>query len=173
MAMAGADPIAVELGGGLGAATRIEWDPAALRALASGGGQPAPAWRLVGGLDRERVGELRVISAGFEDGSLLAVASLRPRGAAGHGADELAAILARPEAEPAEVSEVRLSVEYDAAGQPRRAGLELYADPDAPPVRVAADRHEAAAGPPGPDAVAMEFRLDGTPGTGSYEVERP
>jgi hypothetical protein len=165
--MASAETLAVEVGGGLGGGVTIEWDGAALRAAR------APSWRLRGELDAGRIAELRVFSAAFEDGSLLGVGSLRPRGAAGHDADELAAVLARPEAEPTEVDEVRLSVEYDGDGRPRRAGLELYADPDAPPLRVAADRSESSGPDPNSDAIAMDFRLDGTSGTGSCEVRRP
>jgi hypothetical protein len=165
--MAGAEKLALELGEPLGTPVEVEWD------LADPGEGAGLNWRLSGELDPGRVAELRVLSATFEDGSLLGAASLRPRDAAGHDADELAAILVRPETDPAATEDVRLSVEYDAAGQPRRAGLELYIDPDAPPLRVAADRSEARAAPGSQGAVAMEFRLDGTSGSGSYEVLRP
>jgi hypothetical protein len=158
--------LSVELGARLEEPIRVEWDTATLREAA------AASWRLTGELDGERIAELRVLSAAFEDGSLLGVAGLRPSGAAGHDADELSAILARPEGEPDRTSDVRLSIEYDGAGRPRRLGLELYADPDAPPLRVAGDRREDAADPTDPGAVSMTFRLDGTPGAGAYELKR-
>ena len=160
------EPLSVELGARLGEPVRIEWDPGALHEAA------AASWRLSGELDAERVAELRVLSAVFEDGSLLGVASLRPSGATGHDADELSAIIARPEGAAEQTSDVRLSVEYDGAGRPRRLGLELYADPDAPPLRVAADRSEEATEQSASGAVPMSFRLDGTSGAGAYELKR-
>jgi hypothetical protein len=160
------EPLSVELGARLGEPVRIEWDPGALHEAA------AASWRLSGELDAERVAELRVLSAVFEDGSLLGVASLRPSGASGHDADEMSAIIARPEGEAARTSDVRISIEYDGDGEPRRLGLELYADPDAPPLRVAADRSEDAVQPAQSGAVPMTFRLDGTPGAGAYELKR-
>ena len=77
------------------------------------------------------------------------------------------------EGEPAETSEALLSVEYDADGAPRRLGLELWTDPDASPLRVAADRAGEAGTQSGRDAVPMRFRLDGVDGVGLYEVLRP
>ena len=74
------------------------------------------------------------------------------------------------------LTEVLLSTEYDAAGLPARIGLELWAEPDSPPLRVAADREgEVAVSWDGArrEAARMSFRLDGTGGIGEYELLRP
>jgi hypothetical protein len=77
------------------------------------------------------------------------------------------------EGEETATTEALVSVEYDAEGAPRRLGLELWSDPDSPPVRVAANRSgEAESGSEGRETVPMRFRLGGTSGNGRYEVVR-
>jgi hypothetical protein len=152
---------------------RIDWDRDRLRSLAET--EPdyegPPAWRDVswGG-----TGLLRMISAAFEDGSLLAVAALRPEAASGHDEEAVGALLARPGEEPAGVGEALLSTEYAADQGVKRVGLELYEDPDAAPVRVAADLdgdvmdelHDGGA------RAVMDFRMEGIHGRGLYESLR-
>jgi hypothetical protein len=148
----------------------VEWAPEALRALA-GAAEPAPAWRLDGELDWDAIDSLRVVSAAFEDGRLLAVVAVRPTGAAGHDEQHLRGVLIEPEGEVFELAEALLSTEYDAAGAPARIGLELYTDPDAVPLRVAADRERPGTETePGRTAIPMVFRLEGARGGGLLEL---
>ena len=155
-----------------GEGARVEWAPDALRALA-GAAEPAAAWRLEGELDWDAIESLRVVSAAFEDGRLLAVVAVRPAGAAGHDQQHLRGVLIEPEGEVFELAEALLSTEYDAAGAPARIGLELYTDPDpdAVPLRVAADRERPGTETePGRTAIPMGFRLEGARGDGLLEL---
>lgn len=161
--------IAVELGGVEGA--RLRWAPCPAEE-ANGAAPPSP-WELEAEPDWRRLDSIRLVSALFDDGGALGVAALRPRDARGHGEDVAVTRLIDAEGEPTEMSEALLSVEYDADGAPRRLGLELWTDPDTSPLRVAADRADEA-GPQGErESVPMRFRLDGTAGSGLYEILRP
>jgi hypothetical protein len=150
--------VRIELGG-----IALEWDLEALRALA--GDDPERPWRLDGEPGWEEVEALRVISAAFEDGRALALASLLAAGAAGHGEALVGAALVDPEGAVAEIAEALVSTEYDAEGRPRRLGLELYPNPDSVPLRIAADRRQAEG-----ERVALDLRLDGTAGRGLLET---
>jgi hypothetical protein len=148
---------------------RLRWEPAQdPRATGSGS-----SWRVESEPDWERLEGIRLVSGRFEDGRALGVVSLRPRGAAGHGDDLVIARLVDAEGQVSSIEEALVSVEYDTDGLPRRLGIELWPDPDSTPLRVAADREEGvdAEGGTG-EAVAMALRLDGTAGTGLYEVLR-
>ena len=150
---------------------RVEWSPQDLRAIASAGDQSARAWRLEGEPDWNAIESLRLVSAAFEDGRLLALVAAQPAGAEGHGEARVRAALVEPEGEVIELADATLSVQYDARGAPSRIGLELYADPEAVPLRVAADREDKAeesAG--GEDATAMTFRMEGAQGSGLFEL---
>jgi hypothetical protein len=175
------EPMVLELGpAGGGPALRVEWDVASLRELRTAGhppgtGAPRPSWRLAREPDWESTSALRVISASFDDGALLAVAALRPREAAGHDADAVGAILMSPEGEVMRLHEALLSTEYGPDGMARRLGLELYEGSDGPPIRVVADRVEAGEGSSQSGAgeeTPLTFRMEGTPGTGFHEVIR-
>jgi hypothetical protein len=146
---------------------RIEWEPGALRALADGSTEPA--WRLADEPDWEALESLRVVSAAFEDGRLLAVAAARPVGADGHDAAEPRGILVDAGGEAVELAEALLSTEYDADGTPTRIGLEIYPRPGAIPLRVAADREGPARVDDGAETTAMSFRMDGARGSGVFE----
>lgn len=167
--MAGAEAIALVLEPD---GPRVEWTPEDLRALARGGdGAPARAWHLEGEPDWNAIESLRLVSAAFEDGRLLALVAAQPAGAEGHGEARVRAALVEPEGEVIELAEATLSVQYDARGAPSRIGLELYADPEAVPLRVAADRQDesretAEAG----EATAMTFRMEGAQGSGLFEL---
>ena len=173
--MSSAERPALELGFA-GPPLRLEWDVDALRELADrdqrdvSGAQAT--WRLEGEPDWQHASALRLISAAFDDGSLLGVAALRPPEAAGHDADAVEALLISPEGEVTHLQEALLSTEYGPDGTARRLGLELYQDAGGPPVRVAADRagkvHEAEGG----ERSALTLRMDGTPGTGLHELVR-
>ena len=157
--------LALELGEGLA----VRWDESKLAAPTATEG--ASTWELDGAVDWERFDLLRVISAAFADGGALAIASLAPKGRAGHGDETVRALLTPADGESAALAEALLSTEYDAAGVPRRIGLELYAEPDSAPRRVAADRIEARAEGTR-QTVRMAFRMDGVSGTGLYELLR-
>lgn len=176
--MARAEPLAIALRlPDHGQPLRLAWDRTIAVSLAEAGGdEPARSpWRVEGGLDRDSVETLRLVSAVFEDGRALALAALRPRGATGHDRDSVAHHLEEA-GERVALTEALLSTEYDADGMPRRVGLELWAEPDSPPLRLAADRlgdveigdHEVRR-----ELVLMSFRLDGASGIGTYELVRP
>src|SRR6476659_5170429 len=100
--MPSGERLLLELDPAGGPALRVEWDLDALRERGAAGGQPGtaeapPAWRLEPGPDWGSASALRLISANFDDGALLAVAALRPRGAAGHDTDTVGAILVSAE----------------------------------------------------------------------------
>jgi hypothetical protein len=148
---------------------RLRWEPAQDPEAAG----PSSQWHVESEPDWERLEGIRMVSARFEDGRVLGVVSLRPRGAPGHGDDLVIARLVDPEGQVSSIEEALVSVQYDADGIPRRLGIELWPDSDSAPLRVAADREEETDTPAGGgDAVAMAFRLDGTAGSGRYEVLR-
>jgi hypothetical protein len=151
---------------------QLRWEPVA----AEDGGPVATQspWALESEPDWSRLEGIRLVSARFDDGTVLGVAALRPREARGHGDDVVLARLIDADGGDTTVSDALVSVEYDAAGTPRRLGIELWPEPDSAPRRVAADR-EAESEPrsaKGRDAVVMRFRLNGTGGSGLYEVLR-
>ena len=135
---------------------------------------PSP-WRLESEPDWKRLENIRLVSAAFDDGAALGLASLRARGARGHGDDAVVARVIDADGQEKVASEALVSVEYDAEGTPRRLGLELWIDPDSPPLRVAADREgdSPIESERGRQAIPMTFRLDGTAGSGRYEILRP
>jgi hypothetical protein len=119
---------------------------------------------------------LRVVSAALGDGTALGLAATQPPAAAGHGEEEIAGFIARPDQDPHPVLEARLSTEYDAGGVIRRAGMELWLDESGPPARGAGDREHVAVVDRGGltgEAVRMAFRLDGVTGIAVYELLSP
>lgn len=152
---------------------QLRWAPAATE-----DGEPVATdspWELESEPDWSHLEGIRLVSARFDDGAVLGVAALRPRGARGHGDDVVIARLVDRDGEETTTSDALVSVEYDAAGTPRRLGIELWPEPDSAPRRVAADREgeSEARSVRGRNGVAMRFRLDGTGGSGLYEVLRP
>jgi hypothetical protein len=116
------------------------------------------------------VSALRVISAAFEDGKLLALAAIRPAGAEGHGEESVGGVIVQSDGSRAELVAALISAEYDSEGVPQRIGLELYTEPDEVPLRGAGDRApEGLERGNGSYVVPMAFRLEGTPGTGLLE----
>jgi hypothetical protein len=173
--MPSGDPLVLELSPADGPALRVEWDVEALRELSAtprhpGAGEARPTWRLEREPDWEGASALRVISARFDDGALLAVAALRPRGAAGHDADAVGAVLVSAEGEVAQVHEALLSTEYGPDGSARRLGVELYGDSTGPPIRVVADRVADARPGASGEQTALRLRMEGMPGTGVHEL---
>ena len=111
-----------------------------------------------------------MISASFDDGSLLAVAALRPLGVEGHDAEAVGAVLVAPQGEAARLHEALLSTEYGPDGRARRLGLELYESSTDPPIRVVADRVADAGEDTDGERSALTLRMEGTPGAGLYEL---
>lgn len=118
----------------------------------------------------------RSIGIVFSDGGLLALSAVRPGGAAGHGEEEVAAVMCGADGAPAEIAETLLSTEYGPDGVQRRATVELWPDgEDGQPLRGAgtlissiAVRH------PGLRSEVAFFRwsVEGREGLGHYEVVR-
>jgi hypothetical protein len=174
--MTGAEPVPITVVGlGGDEPLRLAWDREAAGFLAAASEDPRSAWQVEGELDWERAEALRLVHAVFPDGRALAVAAVRPRGAAGHDGDAIAHHLEQS-GEPVPLSEALLSTEYDANGTPKRIGLELWAESDSVPLRVAGDRQSVVE--LDGDGVrrllaSMSFRLEGARGSGAYELLRP
>ena len=133
------EAVALEFEAPSGETVELEWSSERLARLdPSLGSQDQPVWRLGGELDWDEVEALRAVSARLDDGRLIVVASLRPRGAAGHGEELTAGAIGDREGFD-RLAETLLSIEYGAEGEPRRIGLELYPSPESMPVRVAGD----------------------------------
>jgi hypothetical protein len=126
----------------------------------------------------------RSIAVVLADGALLAVSALAPEGAAGHGDEEISAVLAEPDDPAAErpgetrFGDALLSTEYDAERRQRRANLELWPQDDSAeaPLRGAGtvicgatlevDDHRI-------DVAFFRWSIDGRPGLGRYEIVSP
>ena len=170
--MASPEPALLELDLGGGEGARLRWTLPSSEEEKEALEAPASPWRFESEPEWRRLDSIRLISARFDDGRALGVVTLRPAGAQGHGDDVSVGRLVSPEGEETVTSEALVSVEFDSAGAPRRLGVELWADPDSSPARVAADRIGEAASPLGGEATAMRFRLDGVTGAGLYEILR-
>lgn len=158
-----ADAVVLELEDG----ARVEWELDALRMLEAGE-SAEPAWRLSGELDWGAVESLRLVTAAFENGRLLALAAVRPSGAEGHDESPHGALV-NPDGDVVELEEALVSTEYDAEGAPSRIGLELYTEVGAVPLRVAADRTSPTRTHDGIEVTVMSFRLEGVSGSGVFE----
>lgn len=130
---------------------------------------------------------LRSIAVVLADGALLAVSALAPQGSAGHGDEEIEAVMAEPEAasEPEDpaaeapgqlrFAQALLSTEYDAERRQRRANLELWPSEDSgeAPVRgggtlicgVTLEVEGRRI-----DTAFFRWSIDGRPGLGRYEI---
>ncbi len=115
----------------------------------------------------------RSIGIVFSDGGLLALSAIRPLGAAGHGEEEVVAVMCGPDGAPIEVAETLLSTEYGPDGVQRRATLELWPDEDGQPLRGAGTlisstsvRHQGL----GTEIAFFRWSLEGREGLGHYEL---
>lgn len=146
--------------------------------LAAGLGQRGHSW---GAPDWERIGLARTLSAWFEDG--LAVSLVAVRGARGkgeHAGEAIAASIleAAPEGgEPRAIAvpDPLLSTTYDGEGRQRRAGLELYPDPDGYARRMAGEvvcGSSLDLGRLRLDCAFFRWRMEGRIGIGRYDVLR-
>ena len=136
-------------------------------------GQRGHQW---GAPDWERIALARTVAAWFDDGSGVALASVRPDDAASHADEAVTACLIR-EGHVTAVADPRLSTTLDEAGRQRRASLELWDEQD--------DRsfvHRAAGeavcgttldlGRLRLDCAFFSWRMDGFEGVGRYDVLR-
>jgi hypothetical protein len=161
-----------------GQGVKVEWDVAALGAIAeaSSDSPPAPAWDLVSEIpDWERWGALRIVSAAFEDGRMLALAALRPAGAAGHGEEMVGGVIVR-DGEPAPFDQVLLSTQYGENGEISHVNVEAFEGEDSVPVRAAGDRLASSSGSDEAAALAvtvLAMRMDGQSGLGTIDVMGP
>src|SRR4051794_455932 len=141
-------------------------------------GQRGHAWGVSGWEDMELA---RTLSAWWDDDRHVALATVRPAGARGHEAEEVAAWLVSPgeeddDAELQLLDEARLSTSYDGAGHQRRAGLELWPKPESSfPVRASGQvvcGTSLELGRLRLDAAFFRWRMGGREGIGRYDVLR-
>jgi hypothetical protein len=120
----------------------------------------------------EELDALRSISALVDEQHALVVLARRPRGAVGHGDEEVTARLVEDDA-VLEVETARISTVYDGGGRQRSAGLELWLPGEDYPRRgsgqVIAGSSLDLEGLQVHVAV-FRWRLDGREGIGSYEL---
>lgn len=167
--------VAERVGLEIGSGARVEWDLGSLlRSADSADSTAAEAWELVGEVDWERIGSLRLMSASFGEDAL-AVAVARPAGAETPETDEVAVAYVSPTGAE-RPGDALVSTEYDADDRVRRVGLELWGGV-AGARRVAADR---SGDPVATEAegvrrevTPMDFRADGERGPGLHELLRP
>ena len=152
----------------------VIWDRAAVAALAAPGTEAGPAWRLDGSLE-PGFSLLRVVSGATEAGSLLMLCAARPQDAAQDAAELVAARVVGPDGDMDEIEEALVSTQYAADGSIRRLGLELYKPGADYPLRGAGDATSTSSSEEDGarrDRAELSFRLDGSPGTATYEIVR-
>lgn len=107
-------------------------------------------------------------------GGVFILFATRPVGADDHGADSVGAAQIAPDGEVQSWTEPLLSTEYGPDGAQRRATLELWGEDDDRPldrgagVRVAGA--SASLGPARIEAARFDWKLNGAPGIGGYEI---
>jgi hypothetical protein len=124
----------------------------------------APEW--------EELDALRALSAIFDEDNAFVALARRPRGAAGHDAEEISAWLLS-EGQALDVSKTRISTVYDGGGRQRSAGLELWVPDEDFPERasgtVVAGTSLALEGLD-VHAAIFRWRMNDREGAGSYEL---
>jgi hypothetical protein len=120
----------------------------------------------------EELDALRTITALVDEGNAFLGLSRRPRGAVGHGEEQVIAHLLR-EGRVFTVEDARISTVYDSGGRQRSAGLELWLPGEELPHRgsgiVVAGSSLDLEGLRVHTAV-FRWRLDGREGIGAYEL---
>jgi hypothetical protein len=145
----------------------VAWEEEILRGMASGKDVEQP-WRLEGEVEWGRWQSLRVLSSAYEDGSLLVLASLRPRDAGGHDKDVVGALHAGPDASPAPLEDVLPSLHVGEDGL-ERFNLEASQAEGHGIVRAAGDVESTEdAGPVARSILRM--RMAGASGFGTFDV---
>jgi hypothetical protein len=131
--------------------------------------------RSTGALATAGIESLRLLGTWFPAGHEIALLSSRPRGAKGHDRDSIG-VVARGEEHPL-VLDPRLSTTYDAHGEPRRVGVELWLgddeDGDQWPRRVAAAATGSHVDATAFSAHALRCVSRGEAGAGVYALLTP
>lgn len=136
-------------------------------------GQRGHQW---GAPDWDRIALARTVSAWFDDGSGVALASIRPDDAAAHAHEAVTAWLLDPKT-VTPVGEPLLSTTLDGEGRQRRASLELWEQGDDRPYPHRA-AGEAVCGTTLDlgrlrlDCAFFHWRMEGRQGVGRYDVLR-
>jgi hypothetical protein len=168
------DAVALEFEAPTGEKLRFEWNADELATIDSSAPSPEPIWRLGGELDWDQVEAVRVVSVSLDDGRLVAIAALRPAGAAGHGEELIAGAIGGADSFE-QLEQTLLSTEYGPHGEPRRIGLELYASEEGLALRIAGDVTAVATFPAGGierTAATLVVRGAGASGSGSLDLLR-
>lgn len=140
----------------------------------AGLGQRGHGW---GAPDWDAVELTRAVSVwidGDGDGDGVALSGARASGAAGHAAEQVAAVLVEA-GEPVAVADPRLSTTYDGDGHTRRAGLELWVTEDGYPLRAAGEvlcGTSLDLGALTLDVAFLQWHSEGREGVGRYEILR-
>jgi hypothetical protein len=136
-------------------------------------GQRGHQW---GAPDWERIALARTVSAWFDDGSGVALASVRPHDAVAHAEEAVSAFLLGADG-VTPIGEPLLSTTLDASGRQRRASLELWERDDERPYPHRA-AGEAVCGTTLElgrlrlDCAFFRWRMEGHEGVGRYDVLR-
>lgn len=158
---------AADLGGVLTRVCRVEGtvEARAVRCLGTvTETREPPAW--------DELDALRALSAVFDERHALLVFARRPRGAPGHGREQVVAAIL-DDGELRAVEDPRLSTVYDAHGRQREAGLELWLPDEDLPRRASGSAVAGASlALPGlrVQAAVFGWRMDGREGAGVYEL---
>lgn len=97
--------------------------------------------------------------------------AVRPKDGEPHGSELIAAHLVRPEADPEQFEDARLSTVYDAAGRPRTAGAELFMAGEDFPRRISGEAVcQAVAETETIQAACFRWSLEGEPAQGGYQL---
>jgi hypothetical protein len=158
---------AVDLGGTAARVCRVRGraEGVAVECLGTAGETTvAPEW--------SELDALRTVSAVFDEENAVLAVARRPRGALGHGQEQVTAHLITA-AEPVAVERARLSTVYDGEGRQRSAGLELWLPEEDFPRRASGTVQAGL-------SLSLEglrvhlavfaWRMDGREGPGAYEV---
>ena len=146
----------------------LEWNLELVMSMASGDDIEQP-WRLHGELDWDHWHSLSVLSAAFEDESILTFASLRPRNATGNDEDLVVALRARGDSEPAPLEDVLISSQRDAEGALMRVNLEASEGTGPGIVRAAGDVNTHQDAEP-VERSFLQMRMAGATGFGTLDV---
>jgi hypothetical protein len=114
---------------------------------------------------------LRAVSAVLDRENAVFLSARRPRDAAGHGDERVAAVLITG-GSARDVEDARISTVYDADGRQRTAGLELWLPGEEYPHRATGSAQAGASillGGVRVDAAVFEWHMEGRTGAGAYE----
>lgn len=166
------DPITLSVPVGEGGTVKIEWDADALIGAGDASGRP---WSIGAPIAWDAIATVRLLSADFDDGSVLVLVAVRPDAASGHGDESIGAVFRDRKGDDAELEQALLSTEYGPDGEPTRVGIELHLEGEEIPLRVAGDAQGVDSAIE--DAMArsvteLTMRLDGTNGRGTLEILR-